>query len=171
MRGGRSESRRQVRVSVRQATEGDFAALSQLDLTYPARRYIAIERTGPAPKHMFEMRWREREAPDAVYNDYPGERLQAAQSKVALFLVAEADGGVVGLLMVMAPSWTYAAEITDLAVDRGARRSGGGKALVEAAVAWARQLGCRALWVEPSADNAKAIEFYLRMGVPGVAVR
>jgi ribosomal protein S18 acetylase RimI-like enzyme len=135
-------------INVRTATEGDFAALSRFDLTYPTNRYLHIERSGQPPEHTFELRWQEREAPDAVYNDYPIDRLRAAQSKVDLFLVAESDGVAIGLLMVQAPSWTDALEITDVAVDRGSRRSGAGKALVEAATAWALELGYRALWVE-----------------------
>ena len=79
-------------------------------------------------------------------------------------MVAEADGVAVGLLMVIVPGWTDAAEIADLAVDRGVRRLGAGTALVEAAAGWACERGLRALWVEPRADNAEAIEFYLRTG-------
>jgi ribosomal protein S18 acetylase RimI-like enzyme len=39
-----------------------------------------------------------------------------------------------------------------------------GRALVDAAAAWARERKYRALWVEPSTDNADAIEFYVRLG-------
>jgi hypothetical protein len=91
-------------INVRPATQGDFAALLRLDLTYPANRYLHIERSGQPPEHAFELRWRERETPDAVYNDYPIDRLRAAQSKVDLFLVAEVGGVAIGLLMVMVPS-------------------------------------------------------------------
>ena len=149
---------------VRPATEGDFAALARLDLTYPAGRYLHIERTGEAPQHTFRLQWREQDSPDAVYADYPEERLRGAVQRAGLFLVAEVDGAAAGLLMVVVPAWTDAAEITDLAVNRGARRSGAGRALVQAAAAWARERGYRALWVEPSADNAAAIEFYLALG-------
>ncbi len=149
---------------VRAAAEADFEALSRMDLSYPTGRYLALERSGAAPGHTFALRWAERESPDAIYNEYPVERLRGARSKVDLFLVAEVDGAAIGLLMVMTHDWTDAAEITDLAVDRKARRSGAGKALVEAATEWAREQGHRALWVEPRADNAEAIQFYVRMG-------
>ncbi len=43
-------------------------------------------------------------------------------------VVAEVDGAVVGLLMIIVPSWTDAGESTDLAVDRAARGSGEGPA-------------------------------------------
>jgi ribosomal protein S18 acetylase RimI-like enzyme len=96
-----------------------------------------------------------------MYNEYPESRLRDAASRVDLFAVAEIDGIARGLLMIIKPSWTHAAEITDLAVDR---RSGAGRALVEHACGVARQRGWRALWVEPRSDNAAAIAFYLREG-------
>jgi ribosomal protein S18 acetylase RimI-like enzyme len=150
--------------TVRPATEADFPALSRLDLTYPADRYLAIERSGPAPQHTFELRWREHDAPDQTYNTYTEDWLRDALSRAGLFLAAEVDGAPVGLLIVLAPPWTDAAEITDLAVGRRNRGSGAGSALVQAASAWARERGLRALWAEPHADNATAIEFYLRLG-------
>lgn len=86
-------------ITVRPATDADFDALSRLDVTYPTNRYLHIERSGAPPEHTFELRWRERESPDAVYNEYPAERLHGAKAKVDLFLVAESDGVPVGLLM------------------------------------------------------------------------
>ncbi len=110
------------------------------------------------------LQWRHRDAPNRLYNEYTLDRLTAAVDKVDLFLVAEVAGRPVGLLIIILPDWTDAAEITDLAVDFHARQSGAGRALVNAAVKWARDRKQRALWVEPRADNADAIAFYLRMG-------
>lgn len=78
--------------------------------------------------------------------------------------MAECDGEPCGLLMIVVPAWTDAAEITDLAVGRGQRRRGAGRALVDAAIAFGRGRALRAIWVEPRSDNASAIEFYLRLG-------
>jgi ribosomal protein S18 acetylase RimI-like enzyme len=153
-----------VGIIVRPAAEPDFEALSRLDLTYPTSRFLRIERSGIAPEHTYELRWHERPTSDTVYNEYAIERLPEALSKVDLFLVAESEGVAVGLLMIMLTSWTTAAEITDLAVGREARRQGAGRALLDGAIAWAKQQGRLALWVEPRADNAPAIEFYLRNG-------
>jgi ribosomal protein S18 acetylase RimI-like enzyme len=149
---------------VRPAVEADFPALCNFDLTYPTSRHLTIERSGAAPEHTFGLRSQERAAPDAVYNQYSPDWLLTEQSKADLFLVAEVDSAAVGLLIAVVPSWTDGAEITDLAVDRGVRRLGAGKALVEAAAGWGRERGLRALWVEPRADNAEAIEFYVRLG-------
>lgn len=151
-------------VTVRPAVEADAVPLSHLDLTYPAGRYLALTRTGTPPQHFFTLVWRQRDAPNRLYAEYSQDRLRGAMQKVDLFLTAVVDGRPIGLLMVMLPTWTDAAEITDLAVDFPARRSGAGRALVNAAAKWARANGNRSLWVEPRTDNADAIEFYVRMG-------
>jgi ribosomal protein S18 acetylase RimI-like enzyme len=100
----------------------------------------------------------------AVYATYSPNRLRSALGKADLFLVAEVDEEVAGLLMIVVPQWTDAAEVTDLAVDIAFRRTGAGRALVETAAEWARERGYRALWVEPRADNHGAISFYVSLG-------
>jgi ribosomal protein S18 acetylase RimI-like enzyme len=152
-------------VTVRPANEADLPALTRLDLTYPTDRYLALERSGEAPEHTFALRWRNRvPAPMAVYATYTVEGLRKALTQTDLFLVAEVDGETAGLLMIIVPEWTDAAEITDLAVDIAFRRMGAGRALVESAAEWARKRGHRSLWVEPRADNHAAISFYVSLG-------
>lgn len=152
-------------VTVRPATAADLPALTRLDLTYPTDRYLALERSGEPPEHALTLRWRNRvPAPKAVYATYTVDRLQEALERADSFVVAHLDGEVAGLLMIIVPTWTDAAEITDLAVDIAFRRMGAGRALVETAVEWARQRDRRALWVEPRADNHAAISFYVSMG-------
>ena len=152
-------------IETRPATEADLPALTRLDLTYPTDRYLALERSGEAPEHTFAFRWRNRvPAPMAVYATYSVEGLRGALEETDLFVVADVDGEVAGLLMIIVPDWTDAAEITDLAVDIAFRRTGAGRALVDAASQWARERGYRSLWVEPSADNHAAISFYVSLG-------
>jgi ribosomal protein S18 acetylase RimI-like enzyme len=154
-----------MRVIVRPATEADLPALARLDLTYPTDRVLSLERSGEPPEHTFVLRWRNRvPAPMAVYVTYTVEGLRRAIERTDLSLVAEVDGEVTGLLIIIVPEWTDAAEITDLAVDIAVRRLGAGRALVEAAAEWARKAGYRALWVEPRADNHAAISFYVSLG-------
>ena len=139
-----------MRVTVRPAAEADLPAITCLDLTYPTDRVLHLERSGQPPEHTFALRWRNRiPAPMAVYATYTFDRLREALSQANVFLVAEVDGDVAGLLVLMVPEWSDAAEITDLAVDIAFRRLGAGRALVEAAAAWARERARRALWVEP----------------------
>jgi GNAT superfamily N-acetyltransferase len=153
-----------VGITVRPATAEDFEAIEGFDLTYPTTKYLRIERTGAPPEVTYELRWQERPTGDAIYNHYPADRLAEAESKLDLFLVAESEGVPVGILMIIVPSWANAAEITDFAVDRAARKQGVGRALLEGAIAWAKQNGRIALWVEPRADAAPAIEFYVHNG-------
>ncbi len=155
-----------MRPIVRRATEADLAALTRLDLTYPTDRYLSLERSGEAPEHSFSFRWRNRVPAKAVavYADYSRDGLREALTRTDLFLVAEIEGEIVGLLMVIVPAWTDAAEITDLAVDIASRRLGAGRALVEAAAQWAREKTYRSLWVEPRADNFEAVSFYVSLG-------
>jgi [ribosomal protein S18]-alanine N-acetyltransferase len=100
----------------------------------------------------------------AVYATYTMSGLREAVERTDLFLVAEVDGEVVGLLMIILPEWTDAAEITDVAVDIAFRRLGAGRALIDAAVEWSRDHSYRSLWVEPRADNHAAITFYTALG-------
>ncbi|MBI2912954.1 MAG: GNAT family N-acetyltransferase [Chloroflexi bacterium] len=152
-------------VTVRPATEADLPALARIDTSYPTGRLLALERSGDAPEHTFRLRWRQREPGTASgYPHYTGDWFRQALSRADLFLVADVDGRPAGLLMIVVPSWTDAGEITDLAVHRPLRRRGAPRALVQAAIDWGRGRSLRSLWVEPRADNAEAIDFYLALG-------
>ncbi len=153
-------------LAVRAATEADISALMELDATYTiGRRLLALTRSGTQPELTFSFEWRQGTPSPAVYDEYTPEGLRRALTEATdLFLVAEAEAQIAGLLMVVLPRWTDAGEITDLVVHRPLRRSGVGQALVDAAAAWARERRLRALWVEPAADNDGAIEFYLSLG-------
>ena len=151
-------------VTVRPATERDLAALARLDYNYRTGRLLSLERSGDAAELTFAFRWREAPPGETPYANYEEEGLRRGLGRADLFLVAEVDGQLAGLLMVVLPTYTNAGEITDLAVHRPLRRRGAGRALVDAAVRWGRERKLRALWVEPRADNAEAIEFYLALG-------
>jgi len=154
-----------VAIVVRPAVADDLPALTRLDLTYPTDRYLALDRSGAPPEHTFVLRWRNRvPTPMAVYATYTTDGLREALSRADLFLVADVDQEPAGLLITVVPSWTDAAEITDLAIDIAFRRLGAGRALVDEAVEWAREKHHRSLWVEPRADNHAAISFYMSLG-------
>ncbi|MEX0683170.1 MAG: hypothetical protein WED85_06760 [Dehalococcoidia bacterium] len=105
---------------VRKAEERDLQSLTELDLTYPTGRYLEIRRSGAEPEQTLTLRWQERESPDALYAEYSVDRLEMAlRERADLFLVAELDGRVAGMLIVLVPEWTDAAEITDLAEGCG----------------------------------------------------
>lgn len=151
--------------SVRAATEDDLPALAALDTSFTAgQRVLVLTRAGAAPELTLTFAWRDGTPREETYGEYTEDRLRRAREKTDLFLIAEQDGAICGMLMVIVPSWTDAGEITDLVVDRRSRRGGAGRALVAEAARWARARSLRALWVEPRADNSEAIEFYGALG-------
>lgn len=83
-------------------------------------------------------------------------------------LVAECDGRVAGWIEVALESALViqqpSAIVTGLVVTRGARRRGVGRALVDAAVAWAREHGARALRVRSRVQREDAHAFYEALG-------
>jgi RimJ/RimL family protein N-acetyltransferase len=86
----------------------------------------------------------------------------------AAVLVAErtADGAVVGRLSVARDSHPASAHVADLGlmVAKDARRRGVGRALLVAAVEWARSCGVRKLELHVFPWNEAAIQLYERFG-------
>jgi ribosomal protein S18 acetylase RimI-like enzyme len=151
-------------VVVRPAVEADLPALANLDLIYPTKRILALDRIGQPPEVTISFRWRDVEPQETLYASYNVDGLRRGLGRADLFLTSLVDGRPCGLLMILLPSYTDAGEITDLAVDRSTRRLGAGRALVDTAVKWAVDRSLRALWVEPRADNTDAIDFYVARG-------
>lgn len=79
-------------------------------------------------------------------------------------VVAEHDGGIVGLAAVKHEAWNNRAVIWHLYVDPVSRGLGIGRALVDACEAYARSGKMRCLWLETQTINYPAIQFYQRIG-------
>jgi ribosomal protein S18 acetylase RimI-like enzyme len=153
-----------VAVTIRPPREADLQSLAAIDVAFETGRILSLERSGTAPELTFGLRWQAAAPREESYDELTAERFRMALARTDLFLLADVDGERAGYLMVVLPHYTDAGEITDLAVHRPLRGRGVGRCLVEAATAWARERELRALWVEPRADNASAIEFYLSLG-------
>jgi GNAT superfamily N-acetyltransferase len=105
---------------------------------------------------------------------YPAEtdailrRLEQLRQVGDLVLVAELDGGVVGLAQLhVSPSIEYdrpAAKLSALVVAECHRGSGIGRALVEAVEEEARGRGCGLLFLTTAERRADAHRFYERLG-------
>ena len=95
-------------------------------------------------------------------------RLAAIESAAAKIFVAENGGGdVVAWLHVSLCAQLTGddeAEILGLVVAANARGVGIGRALVERALAWAREHGCTRLRVRSRAERERAHRFYEREG-------
>ena len=86
----------------------------------------------------------------------------------AIFVAQDEVGHVIGLLTVgrQQSLWHSGASalIQELVVDRAARRRGVGRALIQAAIEWARAAGCSEIGVSTELDNQDAQAFYRRTG-------
>lgn len=95
--------------------------------------------------------------------------LQYVEAPDADYLLAEQEGEVVGLALVVYAGWTPAfscvlphryASLHDLVVVRTKRRQGIGSSLLGAAKRWARDRRLEYLELDVLAQNSNAIELY-----------
>jgi len=86
------------------------------------------------------------------------------ESDHQVLLVAAEDERVVGYVMASQSMTLYAngptAELIELNVEKTRRKRGIGRALVEAAMAWARERGC----VEVNVPTRRAGDYYKKLG-------
>ena len=107
---------------------------------------------------------------EAMADRYLAHMLDRCAGAAGRIFVAEADGGVVGFVGVLArvvpePDEAQAyAYVSDLVVLPAYRRRGIGRALLERAEAYARGEGARALRVGVLAKNEAAARLYRSLG-------
>ena len=84
----------------------------------------------------------------------------------AVFVAERADGALIGRLSVARDAHPASSHVADigLMVSKVARRQGVGWALLEAAVAWAREAGVRKLELHVFPWNEPAIRLYEKFG-------
>jgi len=97
--------------------------------------------------------------------DFIGERLQRDESVI---LLVERDGRAVGFTQLF-PSFSSVSAgrawiLNDLYIDQSARRVGAARALLQAAVEFARGTGALRLELETDHDNQPAQELYRSLG-------
>jgi GNAT superfamily N-acetyltransferase len=92
----------------------------------------------------------------------------AIESHDAAVLVAESDGSLVGFLTayqdILSVRFGYRAWVEDFAVHPDRRSEGIGKALLDAAKAWARERGATHLELDSGEPRKDAHRFYEREG-------
>jgi len=81
----------------------------------------------------------------------------------------EAEDALAGFILVRAVAGE--AEVLTLAVEPGARRTGVGRTLVEAACDLASDAGAQTLWLEVAVDNAAARALYAAAGFEPMGAR
>jgi ribosomal protein S18 acetylase RimI-like enzyme len=96
------------------------------------------------------------------------------QPNQAVFVAENEHGQLVGLLSIghQLTLWHAgpSALVQELVVDRATRRKGVGRALILAAIQWARQAGCSEIGVSTEQDNLAAQVFYQRVGFTDISL-
>ena len=92
----------------------------------------------------------------------------------AIFVAEDDQGQIVGLLTASL-RWTLwhmgpCAIIEELVVDEATRGQGAGRALIQAAIEWARAHSCSEVEVSTEMDNTAAQAFYRRLGFESEAL-
>ena len=92
----------------------------------------------------------------------------------AIFVAEDDHGKIVGLLTASS-RWTLwhmgpCAIIEELVVDEAARGQGAGRALIHAAIEWAKAQACSEIEVSTGMDNTAAQAFYRRLGFESEAL-
>lgn len=100
------------------------------------------------------------------------ERLQRILARPdQRFLVAVIDGRVVGWLHVVTAEYVEAARfvvIAGLVVDKGHRRRGIGRALIERAETWAQEQDCSIVRLWSTSSRTEAHRFYEGLGYTNI---
>lgn len=140
---------------VRTAQRSDLPALASL--------WAALLESHAALDPVFALR---AGAPAAL----EAELRRAFEDADTALFVAEADGRVSGFCAAhveRSPALareSCRAEITELVVEPAARRRGSGRALADAALAWARSRGVERVEVRVAARNEAGQAFWRRLG-------
>jgi GNAT superfamily N-acetyltransferase len=145
-------------VTIRRAIPADMAEMQRLN-----KALYTYENSHRLYEDSFDLEWTYSEAG----NKYFRELLSDVPNSTAF--VAESDGKVIGYLAagyreIIYRAGSPVAEIENMCVEEGSRRSGVGRALVETFKQWAEARGAKRLRVTAFAGNAIAISFYRKCG-------
>lgn len=150
-------------------SESDLPLLMKVDGGFSTEWVLFLQRRGRPDEQTIELRWRRAKPAGsrrgAFTADAQGEleELRTELRRSDRLLIAEADGRIVGYLM-LGSNWNRTAEITLIIIDAAYRGRGLGSRFVREAEAFARERGLRAIQWEAQNDNRNALEFALAQG-------
>jgi GNAT superfamily N-acetyltransferase len=130
-------------VTVRLFQPGDETAFHRLNVAWIAK-YFGIE---PKDLETFEN---------------PQQKIIANGGQIFMALLDGETVGCVGLLKMASEMRSY--ELVKMATDENYQRRGIGRALIQAAITWARQQGARRLYLETNHTLSPAITLYESFG-------
>lgn len=95
---------------------------------------------------------------------YPFDLISEDVDEADYVIVAEVDEIIAGFATVKYEDWNNRAALTGIYVAAESKGKGVGRALVEAAVNFAKTKAARCLWAETQNVNYPAIQFYRKIG-------
>lgn len=98
------------------------------------------------------------------YKTYAFEQIKNEIDEADHAVVAEIDETIAGLATVKYGEWNNRARLTGIFVAPESKGKGVGRALVKAAIDYAKTKSARCLFVETQNVNYPAIRFYLKLG-------
>lgn len=151
-------SEEELKLSIRQAEEADYAFLLEMDHGYATEYVWQMELDAGHPG--MGASFREARLPRRMAVSYPRAKdaLALEWKQRARLLVAEEDSRLVGYAAVATDYAPGAAWLTDLVVAASQRRKGIGTRLALAAQHWARQQKLERLVLEMQSKNYPAIK-------------
>jgi len=157
-------------LAIRPLALADLPRLAELDGEFESDRFLAVTKTGDG----LNVAWHLVERPlvppfrstDYGFSDSDCAEMGARFGRGdGLWLAAQDQTGrLVAVLDMEREAWHNAARLWNIAIDRAYRRQGLGRELMQRAIAWAREQGLRAIWLETQTNNLPACRFYHTLG-------
>lgn len=133
----------------------DADAVIRLDTSYTSDRMYGVRREGDA------ISLEPRNIETSLSNRFPVDLNADAWAHAR---VAVLDDEVRGFIAWDLEAWNRRMRVWHFYVDLPYRRRGGGRKLMDAALAWARGASALTAWVETSHLNSPGIDAYRRLG-------
>ena len=152
-------------ILVRPAIAGDLDAIAAIDSSFSTDYVWQMELL--EDDRLTQASFREVRLPRTmrVAPSRSLEQLAARWSALPLFIVAESERHVRGVLAVSEGTLPKTALVTDCVVDRRFRRRGIGTALLSSAIDWVAKSGMHQVTVETQSKNFPAIAFCRKRGL------
>ncbi len=156
---------------IRSLAFDDILRLSEIDAEFESYSFLDVEKMVDGLQVAWRLVERPLEPPFRS-SDYGLNRQQREEVGArlregdGLYLAAEdaRTGKLVALLDVERERWRDTATVWNILIDRGYRRRGLGRELLDRAFEWARAQRLRGLVLETQTNNLAACRFYRAMG-------
>ena len=164
-------------LQIRELTLADLPTLSQINATFTSNTTLRVERKERGVNLTWKLQETRLEKPFDRGNGYDlgaqdlSDIRRWLEKGQGLHLLVLDGYRPVALLNVEPQNWNRTAFIWNILVDKEYRQQGLGKALIERAIAWARENKFRALCLETQTNNMPAIGFYRHLGFRLTGIR